>query len=164
MESSIQTIVAKDLKNKKITVVREFDAALDLVWRAWTESELLDQWWAPRPWVTETKSLKFEEGGNWLYAMRGPDGNKIWNIIEFKSIQRHQSFHAQSSFCDEKGNKNPEFPSMLWKNVFMPSGTGTKVEVELSFTKESDLQKIVDMGFEAGFTLALANLDELLAK
>jgi hypothetical protein len=38
MENSIQTKIAKDLKNEKITVVREFDAAMDLPWRAWTES------------------------------------------------------------------------------------------------------------------------------
>jgi uncharacterized protein YndB with AHSA1/START domain len=164
MKNSIKAQVAKDLKNKKITIVREFDAALDLVWRAWTESKLLDQWWAPKPWIAETKSLKFEEGGYWLYAMRGSDGTKIWNIVEFNSIKQHHSFQTVSSFCDEKGNKNSEFPTILWKNVFMSNGTGTKVEVELSFTKEADLQKIVEMGFEAGFTSALVNLDELLAK
>jgi hypothetical protein len=38
------------------------------------------------------------------------------------------------------------------------------VEVELSFKEEADLQTIIDMGFEAGFTSALNNLDELFAK
>jgi hypothetical protein len=55
-------------------------------------------------------------------------------------------------------------PTIHWKIVFTPGRTVTKVEVELSFIKEADLQKIVEMGFEAGFTSALANLDELLAK
>ena len=164
MENSILTEVAKDLKSKKITVRREFDTALDLVWRAWTESKLLDQWWAPKPWIAETKSLKFEEGGYWLYAMRGPDGTKIWCIVEFNSIKRHHSFQAVSSFCDENGKKNSEFPTMYWKNVFISNSTGTRVEIELSFKEEADLQTIIDMGFEAGFTSALTNLDELLAK
>lgn len=40
-----ETLVTKDLANKKIVVVREFDAPVDQVWKAWTKSELLDQWW-----------------------------------------------------------------------------------------------------------------------
>lgn len=163
METSLQTQITKDLKNKKVTVIRQFDASLDQVWRAWTERELLDQWWAPKPWMAETKSLNFKPGGQWLYAMKGPDGMKIWSLVEFKSIVQYQSFQAISSFCDENGNKNEEFPTMLWKNAFRIDGPGTKVEVEISFTDEADLKKIVEMGFETGFTAALGNLDKLLA-
>ena len=164
MESKIQTQISKDLKNKKITITREFDAPLEWVWKAWTESKWLDQWWAPKPWVAQTKFLKFEEGGQWLYAMMGPDGTKIWSVVEFSSIKRHHSFHALSSFCDEKGNKNPEFPTMHWKNVFQSMGLETTVFVEISFTKEADMEKIIAMGFEAGFTAALGNLDESLTE
>ena len=44
-----QTIITKDLANKKIFVVREFEGTPEQVWQAWTESELLDKWWAPKP-------------------------------------------------------------------------------------------------------------------
>jgi uncharacterized protein YndB with AHSA1/START domain len=37
-----QTIFTKDLANKQIFVVRTFEASLEQMWRAWTESELLD--------------------------------------------------------------------------------------------------------------------------
>ena len=43
-------------------------------------------------------------------------------------------------------------------------GSETLVDVEISFTREADMEKIIAMGFEAGFTMALGNLDELLAK
>ena len=46
--------IDKDLDNKKMTITRGFDAPVADVWRAWTESELLDQWWAPKPWKAET--------------------------------------------------------------------------------------------------------------
>lgn len=164
MENKTKTQISKDLQNKKIKVKREFNASLDRVWRAWTESDLLDQWWAPKPWTAKTKTLDFKEGGNWLYAMIGPDGTKVWSLVEFKSIKRNISFQALCSFCDENGKKNSEFPSMHWKNEFMATNTGTKVEVEISFTSEADIKKIIEMGFEAGFTSGLANLDELLAK
>lgn len=163
METKFKTEVLKDLPNKRITIRREFEASSDMVWRAWTESKLLDQWWAPKPWKAKTKSLNFLDGGSWLYAMAGPDGITVWSIVEFKSIKPHISFEAISFFCDENGKKNTDFPSMHWKNVFISEGEQTRVEVEISFTKETDLEKIIQMGFEAGFTAALENLDELLA-
>ena len=53
---------------------------------------------------------------------------------------------------------------MHWKNLFHKTGEGTKVEVEITFAKTADLEKIIEMGFEAGFTAGLENLDELLEK
>jgi uncharacterized protein YndB with AHSA1/START domain len=164
MANNMNTQISKDLQNKKLKIKREFNAALDSVWSAWTKSNLLDQWWAPKPWVAKTKSLNFVEGGRWLYAMTGPDGTKIWSLVEFISIKQNSSFQTISSFCDENGNKNSDMPIMNWKNEFFATNTGTRVEVEISFTNEKDIEKIIEMGFEAGFTSALGNLDELLLK
>ena len=44
-----------DRENKTIKVKREFAAELPLVWDAYTKSEILDQWWAPKPWKARTK-------------------------------------------------------------------------------------------------------------
>jgi uncharacterized protein YndB with AHSA1/START domain len=163
MESKTATQISKDLKNKKVTIRREFDAPVHLVWKAWTESALLDLWWAPKPWMTKTKFLSFKEGGNWLYAMVGPDGTSMWCIVEFSAVKNEQGFQAISTFCDENGKKNADFPVMYWKNLFKPMGSETLVEVEISFSKEADMDQIIAMGFEAGFTAALGNLDELLS-
>jgi uncharacterized protein YndB with AHSA1/START domain len=172
MESKTQTQILKDLKNRKIRINREFDAPVELVWKAWTQSELLDQWWAPRPFAAKTKSMQFKEGGSWLYTMigpdgkgiTGPDGKSIWSLVEFTEINRLKSFQATHSFSDENGTKNPEFHDSHWKNVFHDMGPETLVEVEISFDREADMEKLIAMGFEAGFTAALGNLDELLAK
>ena len=75
-----------DKENNKINVEREFDAPPDLVWSAWTESELLDQWWAPEPWKAETQSMNFTEGGYWHYAMVGPDGERHYGRADYKTI------------------------------------------------------------------------------
>jgi uncharacterized protein YndB with AHSA1/START domain len=77
--STNKTQIAKDFKQKSITVSREFDAPLASVWRAYTETELLDQWWGPAPWHAETKTMNFVPGGYWLYAMVSPDGQKHWD-------------------------------------------------------------------------------------
>jgi uncharacterized protein YndB with AHSA1/START domain len=155
-------VISKDLTKKKINVVKEFNAPVEKVWKAWTESNLLDKWWAPKPWKAETKSLDFKEGGQWLYCMAGPDGTRAWCRVDFKSIALQQNFSTVSAFCDEQGKIDQSFPYMYWKVEFKATATGAKVEVELSFDKDTDLQKIVEMGFEGGFTMALGNLDELL--
>jgi PhnB protein len=164
MTHTHQTTLKKDLQNKKIYVTREFDAPVSLVWRTWTESELLDQWWAPQPWKSETKSMDFREGGFWLYAMVGPDGTRHWARADYKTIRFQKSFSVKDSFCDEEGNLNSNLPSMDWKNEFIPMGDVTRVEVEISFEKDEDLKAILEMGFQEGFTAAHGNLDELLAR
>jgi uncharacterized protein YndB with AHSA1/START domain len=164
MITTKETSLKKDVANKKITVVREFDAPVDQVWKAWTDSSMLDIWWAPKPWKARTKSMDFREGGFWLYCMEGPDGEKTWARVDFETIEEGKRFIALDSFCDENGNKNNDFPSMLWTNEFIRTNSGTRVEIEISFPSEEDLQKIVEMGFQEGFTAALGNLDELLAE
>ena len=159
-----QTQVSKDVANKKIVVVREFDAPLVEVWKAWTEKELLDQWWAPKPWQAKTKSMDFREGGTWFYSMVGPDGKENHCRVDFKTIVENVSYTGYDAFCDENGNITPDPPGMHWFCKFSPMGGGTKVEVEITFATQADMEKIIEMGFEVGFTAAHGNLDELLAK
>jgi uncharacterized protein YndB with AHSA1/START domain len=161
MKSSLLMNFSVDRENQKIKVEREFAAPVLKVWAAWTESELLDQWWAPKPWRAETKTMDFKEGGYWLYAMVGPADEKHWARVDYKTIDRDRSFQAVDSFCDENGNPTDALSSMNWKNEFHATETGTKVIVEISFANEADLKKILEMGFEQGFTAALENLDAL---
>jgi hypothetical protein len=95
--------------------------------------------------------------------MEGPDGGRQWCLVDFQSIVPQKSFVGQASFCDENGVINHDFPGMNWKNEFDPSGSGTRVTVEISFATQADLEKIIEMGFREGFTAAHGNLDELLA-
>ena len=131
-----QTSITKDASNKKLVVTREFDAPVDQVWKAWTDSELLDQWWAPKPWKAETKNMDFREGGSWLYAMVGPDGAKEWCKADYYKISAPKRFTCADYFCDENGNKKTDFPTMEWENTFSASGSGTLVRIELTFETE----------------------------
>ena len=153
--------ITKDLPNKKLQISRNFQAPPELVWKAWTESELLDQWWAPKPWRAETKRMDFRQGGSWLYAMVGPDNTRHWAKVDYLTVQPKQRFTVVDTFCDENGNPNDELPNMNWNIQFVPDGNGTTVQIEIQFTKDTDLQKILDMGFEEGFTAALVNLQEM---
>jgi uncharacterized protein YndB with AHSA1/START domain len=158
-----ETIYTKDVSNKKIKVIREFDAPVEQVWKAWTEKELLDQWWAPRPWKANTISMDFRDGGTWLYYMEGPDGSRHYCRADYSSIIPNKSYEGLDAFTDENGNINTEFPRMKWKVEFNKTEAGTRINVEISFDSEDDLEKIIEMGFKEGFAMAHNNLDELLA-
>ena len=162
--SKTQTVISKDAANKKLVVTRSFDAPRSLVWKAWTESSLLDQWWAPKPWKAETKSLELHTGGMWLYCMLGPDGTKSWSRVDFETVTPESSFTATVIFCDENGIVDESFPSMHWDVTFESTGESTSMTVTITFSAEADMKQLIEMGFEQGFTMGLGNLDELLAK
>lgn len=147
---------------KQINVDREFNAPLPMVWSAWTESELLDQWWAPKPWHARTKSMDFRPGGSWLYAMIGPDGETHWSKAEFKTIETEKNFSALDGFCDENGTINTDMPRSLWENTFSEKGDSTLVNIVITYDKLADLEQTLSMGFQEGFTAGLENLDTYL--
>jgi PhnB protein len=153
-----------DKEKKKINVEREFAAPLPVVWDAWTKSELLDQWWAPKPWQAKTKSMDFREGGSWIYAMVGPNGEEHWAIAEYKSITPQKSFTGVDAFCDKNGKIDETMPRSLWDVQFKETGDSTMVFIETKYDKLEDLEKIIEMGFQEGFTAGLENLDALLLK
>jgi uncharacterized protein YndB with AHSA1/START domain len=152
----------KDPSGMKLHVTRAFDAPVEKVWQAWTKASILDKWWAPRPWKSETKSLDFKPGGLWHYCMVGPNGDRHWCRVDFSAIDPQHSFNATSAFCDEHAVPNSTMPFMHWHTEFSASDTGSKINVTISFDKESDLRTIVEMGFETGFSMGLGNLDEIL--
>lgn len=161
MKTSLFMDFTVDKVNKKIKVQREFDASVPEVWEAYTDPELLDQWWAPKPYKTVTVGMDFREGGRWLYYMLGPEGNKHYCLAEYKTIQAQKNFSALDAFCDEKGNINMQLPRAQWLNVFKATGETTLVSIEITYDKLEDIETITEMGFKEGLTMAMENLDEI---
>lgn len=152
-----------DKEKNRIQVIREFSAPVSRVWKAWSQPELLDQWWAPEPWSTQTKEMDFREGGKWIYAMVGPKGEKHWSRTDFQMVKTLVGFTALDAFTDEKGNKNTGLPESTWNVEFDESSIeSTMVSVNIEFDDSSDLEKLLEMGFIEGFSAALQNLDRLL--
>lgn len=145
-----------------IHVKREFAAARALVWDAWTKPELLDLWWAPKPYQTKTKSMDFREGGSWLYAMMGPEGDTHWCRADYKKVNAPHSFSGLDAFCDEDGNVNQDFPRSLWTNTFEDHGDRTLISIRIEYQQLDDLEKILELGFKEGFSAALENLDQYI--
>ncbi|MEP6746520.1 MAG: SRPBCC domain-containing protein [Bacteroidota bacterium] len=153
----------KDAAGKKITVIKEVDASPDKVWEAWTTSQQLDKWWAPKPYKAVTRRMDFREGGSWLYKMEGPEGKGQWDKFEYNKIDKPKLYTAKAGFSDENGQRKPGEPVWNWKNSFIKTADGTRIESEISFEKKEDMDKILDTGFEEGYSSGLDNLDELLS-
>lgn len=161
MRTNLLMDFSVDHANKKINVTRAFAAPLAKVWAAWTQSELLEQWFAPKPWRAKTKSMDFRPGGFWLYAMVGPDGSEHWARADYKSIQEMNSFTVYDAFCDPEGNINTALPRSLWTNKFTEDAGKTIVTMEIAYDTLEDLEQIIALGFKEGFIAAMENLDAL---
>ncbi len=154
----------KDMERGVLTVERMFDVDPEMVWAAHTESEILSEWWAPKPWKAMTVSLDFREGGRWFYYMLGPEGEKNYCVVEYRSVDPGKSFMGSDYFCDENGKRDENMPTMEWKMEFVPEGSGTKLVSTITYPSGADLEKILSMGMEAGYTMALNQLEGLLSK
>ena len=150
-------------ENNTITVKREFAAELPLVWDAYTKSEILDQWWAPKPWKARTKTMDFREGGYWHYAMVGPEGEEHWALANYKTIDPKKRFTALDGFADAEGVVNTEMPQSKWEVSFTPKEEVTLVENLITFDDLAQLETTIQMGFKEGLTSAMEGLDALLA-
>ncbi len=61
----------------QILVEREFDAPRDLVYRAWTDPDLLSQWLGPRNLTMRIDRFDLRDGGTWRYIHTDPEGNEF---------------------------------------------------------------------------------------
>ncbi len=162
MKSNLLFSFSVNKENNTIHVTREFNAGLPLVWDAWTKAEMLDQWWAPKPYRAETKSLDFKVGGTWLYAMVSPENENHWAKADYTAIKPKQSISWIDAFCDENGVESPGKPRSEWEHQFTEENGVTTVNITLKHDSLDDLELMIQMGFKEGFTMGLENLEELL--
>ena len=149
-----------DKQSKTVTLTREFAAELPLVWDAYTKPELLDQWWAPKPWASRTKAMDFRVGGRRFYAMVSPEGEERWSIQKYTSISPKTNFKLFNAFADK--DENPELPGSDWDLNFSEENGTTKVSISIYNESLERMEKMIEMGFKEGFTATLDYLDELL--
>ncbi len=159
MKTSVMNF-SVDKDNMIIKVDREFAAPLREVWKAWTDSKILDQWWAPKPWNARTRSMDFRNGGQWLYAMQGPEGEMQWSRADYHNIIPEKEFSLDDAFCDSEGKIDTSYPQSKWRVKFIPGGNSTVVNIEIHYNSTSDIDRYLEMGFKEGFAAAMDNLDE----
>jgi uncharacterized protein YndB with AHSA1/START domain len=149
-----------DKAKKTVFVTREFDAGLSLVWDAFTTPEILDQWWAPKPFASKTKIMNFEVGGRRFYAMVSPDGQESWAIQKYTSISPKTNFKMLNAFADK--DENPQLPGSDWDFNFSEKNGVTKVSISIYNESLERMERLIEMGFTEGFKTTLNSLENLL--
>lgn len=149
-----------DKLTKTVFIVREFDAELILVWDAFTKQEILDQWWAPKPFESKTKVMEFKVGGRRFYAMVGPEGQEMWQLQQYTSITPKTNFKFLSAFADK--DEKPHLPGSNWDLNFNEENGITKVSISIYNESLERMEKMLEMGFKEGFTMTLNELTNLL--
>jgi uncharacterized protein YndB with AHSA1/START domain len=160
--NNLQFDFTVDKSTKTVFVTREFAAGLELVWDAFTKQEILDQWWAPKPYASKTKSMDFKVGGRRFYAMVSPEGQEMWSIQKYTSISPKTNFQFLNAFADK--DENPQLPGSDWDLNFTEENGITKVSISIYNESLERMQKMIEMGFKEGFTMTLNELDTLLQK
>ena len=149
-----------DKATKTVFINREFAAEISLVWNAFTKQEILDQWWAPKPWESKTKFMNFEVGGRRFYAMVSPEGQEHWSIQKFTSISPTTNFKVFDVFADK--DENPDLPGSDWNFNFSEQDGITKVSITIQNESLARMEMMIEMGFQGGFTMTLNYLENLL--
>jgi uncharacterized protein YndB with AHSA1/START domain len=164
---------AAESADRALVVTRVFDAPRDLVWKALTEPERLEQWWGPRGFTSRVHQLELRPGGTFLYCQRTPDGREMWGKWVYREIVAPERLVMVSSFTDEKGNVarhpfDPNWPlETLGTSTFIEDRGRTTLTVRMvpMNATESERQTFFD-GFkfmEEGFAGTWDKLDEYLA-
>ena len=159
--TNLQFECTVDRPSKTVFIIREFNAELSLVWDAFTKQEILDQWWAPKPWFSKTKIMNFQVGGRRFYAMVSPEGEEHWSIQEYTSISPKNNFKFLNTFADKDGN--PDLPGSDWDLNFNENNGITRVSMTIKNESLARMERMIEMGFQGGFTMTLNYLENLLS-
>ena len=161
MSSNLLFNFTVDKSTNTVLISKEFSAELSLVWDAFTRQEILDQWWAPKPFESKTKVMEFKVGGRRFYAMVSPEGQEMWQLQQYTAITPKTNFKFLSVFADK--DENPHLPGSDWDLNFNEVNGITKVSISIYNESLERMEKMIEMGFKEGFTMTLNELDNLIS-
>ncbi|MBX3182774.1 MAG: SRPBCC family protein [Polyangiaceae bacterium] len=145
----------------ELTLRRVLDAPPELVWRAYTDPELLSKWFCPKPWYITDAVVELRVGGRFNFMMHGPDGEKMPSsgvVLEVVPGRRLVTTDAFTPDWKPAGQ-----PFMVSSVEMRPTDDGKTEYVAIaSHWSEEALKQHEAMGFHEGWGLAADQLAELL--
>lgn len=144
-----------------LVLERTVDVAPELVWRAWTEAELLKQWFAPQPWTTTDATVEPVPGGRFDTTMRSPEGDEYPSAGCVLAVEpgRRLVFSPTmaAGFRPQVSDGGPQFTGVI---TIEADGTGTRYTAVAKHADAESRKAHADMGFLDGWGMAL---DQLVA-
>ncbi len=123
---------------------RVFDAPRDMVWRAWTDPDLLARWYGPGV-DTIIHRFDLKPGGLWLNEMKWGDNSDL-SRMEFQEVVPREKlvWHHASADADWNVTTNPMMPDwprlMLTTVTFEDMGAKTKVRLTMVPIEATDAE------------------------
>jgi uncharacterized protein YndB with AHSA1/START domain len=105
--------------------------------------------------------MNFKEGGRRFYAMVSPEGHESWQIQDYTSISPKTNFKFLSIFADK--DETPHLPGSHWDLNFSELSGVTKVSITIYNESLERMERMIEMGFQEGFTATLHELEILLS-
>lgn len=152
---------------------RQFDAPREMVWRTWTEPELLARWYGPG---VETIIHEFDArpGGMWLNEMKMQGGSYFSKVVFQEVIQPEKLIWHHHSSTDANWKDAPSAMMADWPRVLLTTVTfeelGDKTNVRLIWVPfEATAAEIscfagavanMGKGWEGGYKI----IDEIIAE
>jgi uncharacterized protein YndB with AHSA1/START domain len=142
----------------QIVITREFAAPPALLFRAYTEPDLLERWLGPKGLDTTVDELDPRHGGRWRYTHTDGRGEKY---------SFHGLYHGTPT--PEQIVQTYEYdrqPGTVYLNIitFEPLGDRTVLRQNTVLPSVEDRDGYVQGGMEHGVHASMANLDTLLAQ
>ena len=151
-----------DLSSRELSLTRIIDAPREKVYLAWTEPELLKQWFAPLPYTTTEAKLDVRAGGANLIVMRGPDGAEMPNRGVYLEVIPNEKLVFTDAFT--KAWEPSEKPFMTVVLTFEDLGGKTKYTARVLHWTAADKEAHEKMGFHQGWGQCADQLAELVSK
>ncbi len=159
------TAVHKDPDALTLTLTAEFDASPERVWQLWADPRQLERWWGPPTYPATFTAHALRPGSHVEYHMTGPTGDQphgFWDIVEAEPPSR---LVFVNGFADEDGTPNDEFPRSEARVTIEQVEAGrTRMSIESRFPTAEGLEQVLAMGMEEGLTLAVGQIDAILAE
>ena len=95
-------------------ISRVFNAPRDLVWKCFTDPEIMKQWWGPKGFTVLHSKMDLRVGGTYHYGMQAPDGSPMWGRFVFREIVPRERLVFINSFSDEAGGVTRHPMHMAW--------------------------------------------------
>ena len=148
--------------DRDLVLTRIIDAPPEKLFRAWTEPELLKQWFAPLPYTTPVAELDVRPGGSNLVVMRGPDGIDMPNRGVYLEVVKNERLVLTDAYT-KAWEPSPK-PFMTVILTFERTGGKTKYTARVRHWTLADREAHEKMGFHEGWGICADQLAALVAK
>jgi len=159
------TAVRKDPQSLTMTLEAEFNASPERVWQLWADPRQLERWWGPPTYPATFTKHDLAPGSRVEYHMTGPEGDQphgYWEVLEADAPHR---LVFRDGFANADGTPNTDLPINTANVRIEEVGQGrTRMSVESVFPSTEAMEQVLSMGMEEGLTLAVGQIDAILAE